>query len=244
MCYALYDRASDIDEAYWPLVRWAAERNIVRLNEYHAARRAWDKATMHLEFIAAGLHTPYTIILPPYVEHPLVPVPDLTPLGAQFSIKPAHGGGGSGVIKATAWSQVQAARTREPTDKYLLQEWITPARLAGKRAWFRPIYACGQIFVNWWDDQTHIYAPVTAEEETRLGLSRVREMVVTIADICRLEIFSTEIALTQDGRWLSVDYVNDPIDLRLQSQTPEGVPEVVVTGVAEALAAFVAQRVK
>lgn len=243
--HALYDRASDIDDAYLPLVHWAAEHSTLQINEYHTARRAWDKSTMHLEFMAAGLNTPYTVVLPPCIEQPDIACVDLTPLGAQFSIKPAHGGGGSGVVNhATAWSQVLAARAREPTDKYLLQEWITPAMLEGRRAWFRPIYACGQVFVNWWDDQTHIYTPVSSDEEKRLGLERVRQMVLTIADICKLQIFSTEIVLTQDGRWLSVDYVNDPIDLRLQSRAPEGVPDSVVGQVAESLAAYLARRLK
>lgn len=250
--HALYDRASDVDDAYLPLVKWAAEHRAVHVNEYHAARRAWDKSTMHLEFIAAGLDTPFTIILPPHAEQPTIPEADLAPLGAHFSIKPAHGGGGSGVVNhATAWSQVQAARVKYPTDKYLLQEWITPARLGGRRAWFRPIYACGEVFVNWWDDQTHIYTPITAEEEARLELGRVRQMVLAIAKICTLDIFSTEIALTEirkppwsDRRWLSVDYVNDPIDLRLQSKAPEGVPDAVVAGVAESAAAYVARRMQ
>ncbi len=243
--HALYDRASDIDDAYLPLVDWAAQRQLAHVNEYHTARRAWDKATMHLEFIQAGLDTPYTIILPPHTEQPDIPISDLAPLGSQFSIKPAHGGGGSGVVnRATAWSQVQTARAKEPADKYLLQEWITPASIDGRRAWFRPIYACGQIFINWWNDQTHIYKPVTLDEEKRLGLGRIREMVRVIARICRLEIFSTEIALSDDGRWLSVDYANDPIDLRLQSRAPEGVPDSVVADVAQALAVYVLRRVR
>ena len=61
---------------------------------------------------------------------------------------------------------------------------------------------------------------------------------------CRLEIFSTEIALAEDGRWLSVDYVNDPIDLRVHSKAPEGVPDNVVAGVANALAVYVVRRTR
>jgi ribosomal protein S18 acetylase RimI-like enzyme len=243
--HALYDRAGDADDAYLPLIKWATAQNVARINDYATARYAWDKATMHLEFITAGLHTPHTIILPPYAQQPNIPTPNLAPLGTQFSIKPAHGGGGTGVVNhATGWSQVQAARVKYPTDKYLLQEWITPALLEGKRAWFRPIYACGQVFVNWWNDQTHLYTPVTLQEETALSLGIIRTMVHTIARICKLEIFSTEIALSNDGRWLSVDYVNDPIDLRLQSKAPESVPDDVVAGVADSLANCVARRVQ
>ena len=36
---------------------------------------------MHLELIASGLNTPYSIILPPYDEQPELPDLDLSPLG-------------------------------------------------------------------------------------------------------------------------------------------------------------------
>ena len=53
---------------------------------------------MHLELISAGIHTPYTILLPPFIEQPVIPELDLMPLGHQFVIKPSHEGGGEGVI--------------------------------------------------------------------------------------------------------------------------------------------------
>jgi len=47
-----------------------------------------------------------------------------------------------------------------------------------------------------------------------------------------------------DGRLLSVDYVNDPIDLRLQSQTAEGVPDEIVAAVADCIAEWVDQQTR
>jgi hypothetical protein len=52
-------------------------------------------------------------------------------------------------------------------------------------------------------------------------------------------LFSTEITLTPDGRFVIVDYVNDPIDLRLQSKTFDGVPDDIVEDITERLAEFV-----
>jgi len=242
---AFFDRASDNDPAFLPLVEWATAHVPCRVNPFAAARRAWDKATMHLEFITAGLYTPYTIILPPYDEQPNLSSPDLTPLGERFSIKPAHGGGGVGVVnEAQAWAQVTTARQKFPADKYLLQERITPATIGGHRAWFRVIYSCCQIFPCWWDDQTHIYTPITPSEEKLYNLGRLREMAVIIARVCGLQLFSTEIAWTTDGRLLSVDYVNDPIDLRLKSRAAEGVPDEHVTAIADCLAGWVAEQIR
>lgn len=241
---AFFDRASDAEPAFLPLVEWVTANVRCLVNPFAAARRAWDKATMHLEFITAGLHTPYTIILPPYEECPGLASPDLTPLGGRFSIKPAHGGGGVGVVNAAqVWTQVAAARQRFPGDKYLLQEWITPATIDRRRAWFRVIYCCGQVFPCWWDDQTHVYAPVTPEDETCYNLGRLREMAAIIAAVCGLQLFSTEIAWATDGRLLSVDYVNDPLDLRLQSSTAEGVPDQIVAALAGCMAGWVSEHI-
>jgi GNAT superfamily N-acetyltransferase len=242
---AFFDRASDGDPAFLPLVEWAITHVPVLINPFAAARRAWDKATMHLEFFTAGLYTPYTIILPPYHERPDLFPSDLAPLGGWFSIKPAHGGGGVGVVnQAEAWAQVTAARQRFPADKYLLQEWITPALVGGRRAWFRVIHCCGQTFPCWWDSQTHVYTPVTPGEESLYNLSRLREMTAIIARVCGLQLFSTEIAWATDGRLLSVDYVNDPLDLRAQSQATEGVPDEIVTTIAGCLAEWVAEQTR
>jgi hypothetical protein len=52
-------------------------------------------------------------------------------------------------------------------------------------------------------------------------------------------LFSTEITLTPDGRFVIVDYVNDPIDLRLQSKAFDGVPNDIVRDITERLAEFV-----
>ncbi len=243
--HAFFDRASDADPAFLPLTEWAASHAPCRVNPFAAARRAWDKATMHLEFITAGLYTPYTIILPPFQDKPDISPSDLAPLGGRFSIKPAHGGGGVGVVnEAHGWAQVTAAREKFPADKYLLQEWITPATIGGHRAWFRVLYSCCEVFPCWWDDRTHVYAPVTPSEEKLYNLGRLREMADIIARVCGLQIFSTEIAWGVDGRLLSVDYVNDPLDLRLQSQAVEGVPDEIVASAAECIVTWVAEQIR
>jgi hypothetical protein len=48
-------------------------------------------------------------------------------------------------------------------------------------------------------------------------------------------LFSTEITITSDGRFVIVDYVNDPIDLRLQSKAFDGVPDDIVKDITERL---------
>lgn len=229
----LLDRASDSDPRFQPLVDWARTHSALCINPQEQARWTHDKATMHLEFISRGLDTPHTIIMPPFSEQSTLPSPDLDPLNGSFAIKPACGGGGEGVVlEASSWEQVLLARQEFPDEKYLLQAHVTPRLLEGQPAWFRILYCHGAVYPCWWDTRTHVYTPLRAEERFRLRLRLLSEIPRRIAQLCRLDLFSTEIALTADGRFVVVDYVNDPVDLRLQSEAADGVPDAIVQNIA------------
>ena len=230
---ALLDRASDTDDRFQPLVDWANQHGICCINPQKQSRWAWDKATMHLEFISRGLHTPYTIILPPFNEHPSIPAPELSLLGGRFAIKPAGGGGGLGVtLEAVSQAQVEAARREHSREKVLLQSHVTPRSLDSRPAWFRVLVCDGAVYPCWWDPRSHTYMRVTSEEKARFGLQPLREIAARITQICHLQLFSTEIALTDRNEFVVVDYVNDPIDLRLQSRAVDGVPDAIVENIA------------
>jgi hypothetical protein len=231
-----FDRASESESRFQPLVDWAVQHGSFCINPQKGTVWSGDKATMHLEFISRGLHTPYTIILAPYSHHVDIPSPNLGPLGGCFAIKPACEGGGNGVIlEANSWEQVLNARQQYPAEKYLLQAHVTARILEEHPAWFRVLYCDGAVYPCWWDQRTHIYVRVTAEEKARLGLLSLRQISARIAQICGLHLFSTEIAMTEDGAFLVVDYVNDPVDLRLQSKAVDGVPDVFVESIAARL---------
>ncbi len=237
------DRASEADVRFLPLVDWALASGVPSINAQEPAVRAMNKACMHLEFITAGIHTPHTIILSPWVEQPHLVNLDLEPLGTPFFIKPAHGGGGEGVVREAATiEQVARARREFPNDHYLLQARIKPAPLGARPGWFRVIYCGGAIFPCWWDPETHVYAPVTDQEVELYGLESLSSTAVTIAGVCGLDIFSTEIALTAARIPVAVDYVNHPIDLRLRSVTPDGVPDAIVVAIAGRIADMVSAR--
>jgi len=231
------DRASESDSHFQPLVDWARRLNVFRINPQELTVWSADKATMHLEFISRGLDTPYTILLSPCHEQPGLLTLDLSPLGGRFAIKPASLGGGEGVVlEANTLEQVLSVRWQYPHEKYLLQAHVTPQVLDGRPAWFRVLVCNGAVYPCWWDQYTHVYTRVTAEERFRFGLRSLYEVSRRIAQICRLDLFSTEIALAVDGRFLVVDYVNDPVDLRLQSKAADGVPDAVVENIAGRLA--------
>jgi hypothetical protein len=231
------DRASEADPAYLPLVDIAKSIGARRLNPRELADRAYDKAAMHHAFLDDGIPTPQTVILPAFHAQPNPPCIDLASFGRQFTVKPALGGGGEGVImQISTIDQVQAARTQFPEQQYLLQSHVTPKIVDGLPAWFRVIYCLGEIYSSFWDTTTHIYTRLTPEQETRFGLGSLREVTKRIACLCRLDLFSSEIAVMEDDRLVVVDYVNDPIDLRLQSRALDGVPDFIVEDIAAKIA--------
>ena len=234
---ALLDRASESDSAFLPLVDIAKSSGARRFNPRELADRAYNKAAMYYKFIEAGIDTPHTIILPSYVEQPDLPDVDLSPLGGLFAVKPALGGGGEGVVtEVTRLEEVRSERKNFPEQKYLLQSHVKPKMVHGYPAWFRVVYCLGDTRPSFWDTTTHVYTALTPDVETRFGLNSLRVVTNLIAAICQLDLFSSEIALTEDDRLLAVDYVNDPIDLRLQSLAVDGVPDFIIQSIAKNIA--------
>lgn len=230
----LLDRSQG-ENRFLPIDRWAKEYNKKRINPIEVSLWSEDKATMHLELITAGINTPHTILLSPFLEQPVLPEIDLTPLGTQFVIKPSNEGGGEGVILgASSLDQILRARMEFPEQKYLLQSTVVPRTIQGRPAWFRVFYAVGKTYPCWWHPFTHVYAPVTAAEENRYELSALHEITHRIASLCKLDWFTTEIALTLED-FVVVDYVNDQIDTRIQSKAVDGAPDDVIKNVAEEL---------
>jgi len=222
------------EPTFEPIQRWARERDVRRINPAEVSAWSEDKATMHLEFISAGLNTPYAVVIPSFLAQPVIPPIDLIPFGKNFVIKPSNGGGGEGVIiGASSMDEVLRARMEFPGQKYLIQSYITPQVIREKPAWFRIFYANGETYPCWWATDTHLYTNITAEEESCFGLDRLRDITKQIASICKLDWFSTEIALAD--KFVVVDYVNDEIDTRVQSRAMDGVPDEIINSIARQL---------
>ena len=217
-----------------PIPRWAQEFGARRINPLEVSAWSEDKATMHLELINSGIHTPFTILVAPFLEQPVIKPIDLTLLGGSFVIKPSNGGGGEGVIVGAATlDEILQARMEFPEQKYLIQAHVTPRMLGETPAWFRIFYAHGKTYPCWWDTQTHIYTNITTQDESQYRLHHLRDITLRIAAICKLDWFSTEIALADE--FIVVDYVNDEIDTRIQSQALDGVPDEIMNDIAKQL---------
>lgn len=236
----LLDRASDTSDAFDPLIDKIILSGTKTLNEASHALRAMDKATMHLEFLTRGIDVPYSIILSPSDDINKIKEKDLKIIGRPFIIKPSRGGGGYGVVVgAENIGDIMAARKNFPEDKYLLQEKVAPVLLGQHKAYLRVFYICGKIIPCWWDDKTHIFDILTKEDENKYDLGKIRNITSTIAEIARLDFFSTEICLTEKKRYVVVDYVNDPCDMRPKSIYVDGVPDEVICSIISEILALV-----
>ena len=240
---AFFDRASDAEISFLPIVEWANQQALHYINRSWLARRSWDKASMHAAITRNGLDAPYTLILPPHKSNPELPNLDLDPLGDCFAIKPAHGGAGQGVILGgRSWDDVRHARQQFPEDQYLLQAQVKPVMIKDRPAWFRIIYCTENLYPCWWDPTTHVYTQINQIEIDGYSFNPLVEIIHRIARLSQLDLFSSEIALTQEGRFLVVDYINDPIDLRPQSRVIQGVPDLMMKAIASDLAGYVASN--
>jgi hypothetical protein len=234
---AYLDRAGDALEHFAKMTEKLRGRGTWVLNRIREVVRSRDKATMHLDFITKGLYVPFSVILSPYEKDPELRVSELEKLGRPFIIKPANGGGGLGVVMGAEnlWDVIEA-RKEFRQDKYLLQRKIIPRTLGSQRAWFRSFYVCGKVISCWWNDLTHIYDIITPEDRAVYRLYKLKDITKSIAEVCALNFFSTEIALDDvNDRYTVVDYVNEPCDMRFKSLHPDGVPDIIAVEIIQAI---------
>lgn len=236
---AFLDRASDEDPEFIPLTKLLERKKCCLINPHKKVVKSLDKVSVHKKLIRKKFQLPQTFSIQPYDKQKelLITNEELKSLGNPFIIKPAtFSGGGEGVIRnATSLEQIQIERIKNHSDKYLVQEKIQPRILNERRAWFRVIYAFGQVIPTWWDDKTHIYYKVTDSEIKKYNLQQLSKISKKLARITRLDYFSTEIALTKDHKFILIDYVNDQCDMRLKSNHFDGIPDEVVTEFIEAM---------
>ncbi len=242
------DRASDVDEDFSELAKILTRRKVKIFNPYDNVHHAIDKASMHLEFITAGINVPYSIIIPPhkYNNDLKISIEDLAVLGRPFIIKPCNTtGGGIGVVTgAESLKEVLEERSTFESDKYILQKKIFPRYLDGKRAWFRCFWAFGKPICCWWDDQTHIYEMITENEFEAFKLKKLNEITRKIAKLTKLDFFSTEIAIDDDNKFIVIDYVNDQCDMRFKSKHSDGVPDQIIYQIINELKKVVIKTVR
>ncbi len=238
------DRASDEDKHFLQLNHLLKSKGTRFLNEHDRYVRASDKAEIHADLLTSGLRLPVTIVLPPHDRQPEVNPRLIEEFAKPFVIKPARGGGGQGVVTGgRRVEDVARARARHRDQRFLLQQSVEPMMLGGRRAWFRVYFVCGTVIPCWWDDRTHRYTPFTPGDAALVNPGELERITRIVAQISQLDFFSTEIALDAQGRYVVVDYVNTPCDMRAQSKHFNGVPDTIVHQIIAAITGHVKSQI-
>jgi len=203
------------------------------------ARAASNKAITHYDLIRAGINVPYTVIVRNWQPDTFcLSASEKKELGEEFIIKPASGFGQKGIIKNAkgSISEIASARNFNRGDNFLLQKKVEPLILGDDMAWFRIYYLFGEVIPCWWNTDTGKYRHVTLKEFDAYKLMPLVGIITEIADITRLEFFSSEIALikTDKGtrKFVAVDYVNDQPELCVRPQAINGPLEDVTEHIA------------
>lgn len=224
------------DDIFHRLINLAAERNTQVIDPPERARAAFDKARLHPRLVNAGLPVPWTLAVSR--ERPegwQLSAEERAALGVPFVIKPGMGYGCKGlVLDATSEKDLARSIAAWPDANYLLQRRIVPRDRGGTPVYFRVYFVFGSVWLSWWNCYNDQYRLVTSAEREELGLGRLEEIIRSIASLTGMTFFSSEIAQTESGEFIIIDYVNDQCHLLSQSAHPQlGVPDELVGAIAK-----------
>jgi hypothetical protein len=223
------------DDIFHRLINLAAEKGAQVIDPPDRARAAFDKARLHPRLVNAGLPVPWTLVVPrDPPEGWRLDDEQRAALGVPFVIKPAMGYGRKGlVLDASGEKDLARSISSWPDSNYLFQRRIVPRESNGAPVYFRVYFVFGSVWLSWWNCYNDQYRLVTAAEHQALGLGRLEEIIRRIASLTGMTFFSSEIAQTDNGDFVVIDYVNDQCHLLSQSAHPQlGVPDELVAAIA------------
>jgi hypothetical protein len=235
------------DDIFHRLVNLAFEAKTRIIDPPDIAWAAFDKARLHPHLQSAGFELPYTLIVPQKEAAEFtLSESQLASLGTPFVIKPGLGYGKRGVVMDAIGQADLARSAREwPDGHYLLQRRIVPRQLGDRPAYFRVFHAFGSVWFCWWNCFTDQYRTLTEAEMEMYSLQPLRTIICRLADLTKMKFFSTEIALTDSGEFMLIDYVNDQCHMLTQSANPAmGVPDEIVAAIARRLVDGVQQLIR
>jgi hypothetical protein len=234
----MHSEHHDPTEVYHRLVRAAHERGTAVIDPPDVALAAFDKGRVHPRLAAAGLPVPPTVVVRGSDRTGFhLSEAEKEMLGVPFIVKPSVGYGRRGVVTdARSEADIERSAAIWPGADYLLQRVIVPRQIHEEPAYFRVYYVFGSTFCVWWNCYTDRYRSMASGEEEAHGLGPLRTLVQRVAELTGMRFFSTEVALTEAGEFVLIDYVNDQCHMLCQSASPRiGVPDDLVAAIAQRL---------
>ena len=238
------NRTSEDDPVFSGLSDFLKRKGITFINHPAKARESGDKFKMHLRFNSHDMPVLKAVVIGPAEDRKTLAL-KIKYISKPFVLKPAVGSCGNGaIIDAHSLDDVVKTKDQYNDIKYIAQEKILPKNLKNKPAWFRVFHACGNITPCWWHPVTQVYDILPLKEVYALGLRGTLYLTKRISQICKLDFFSTDIAMGGDGKLVIADYVNDQPDMRKKSKFSDGVPDEIVDKVIQNIVSFVREKAK
>jgi hypothetical protein len=234
----LVDMASDAyqpDDPYFTLAKEVKHSGGYVIDDPDAGAVMGHKAKFHRMLVEHHVPVPATVIVERHELHDFRMTDELIEcLGIPFVVKPAWGSGRQGVIlEGRSKADLHRSAEESPhSDAFLLQRKVVPKSLDGRVGWFRMFHVFGEVIPCWWHPMTGQYQLVTPLEERRFKLGPLTKIMKDIARVSKINFFSSEIALAEDGRYFSIDYLNTECDMSASSFWPSGVPDELARHVA------------
>ena len=232
----LLDRAWESDPRFQELNQVASSEGTRILNPPDRASAMGNKAAIHAALAGAGVSVPQQIDFMPSEWNAILYESHAETWRRPLWLKPASRGGGDGVVPLPRLPEQFPLGPDWQDERFVLQEGVPPMRLAGRAAYFRVFTVLGRVFPLWWDPSTHRFAVLSAADEAEYELDCVARRAREVGQVCGMDLFSTEICVPAPGVASVIDPVNDPVDLRRQSRTPDGVPDAVLSLMVDSLA--------
>lgn len=240
----LLDRAWESDPRFHHILQLAAAGGTRVLNPPDRSASMGNKAASHAALSGAGVPVPKQVDFMPSEWNAVMLEAHAENWRRPLWLKPACRGGGDGVLPFPRLPERFPLPAEWLEERFVLQESAVPLRVLGRAAWFRVFTVLGHIFPFWWDPGSHRFQVLQPGEEAELELACVRRTARAVGEVARLELFSTEIAVTAPGVAVAVDPVNDPVDLRRSSRAVDGIPDPALAGIVAALACEIGEIIR
>jgi glutathione synthase/RimK-type ligase-like ATP-grasp enzyme len=233
------NRASEDDPVFSGLPDFLKRKGITFINHPDNAKRSADKFQMHSMFVSYGLPVPKTVFLKSREERQVLEA-KIQHVCVPCVLKSAFGScSDSTAVTIDSLDDALRLMGQDEDRSYVAQEQVSPVNLENKPAWFKVLYCFGEIIACRWHPVAKEYDALTLRQIYRLGLHEVWPITKKIRQACKLDFFSTDIAMKEKGKFLIVDYVNDRPDMRKKSKFKDALPDEIVDKVINSIVSFV-----
>jgi len=239
-----FDRSSDDSSTFGGLADFLKKKDINFINHPDNVKNSIDKSKIHSMFISYGLPVPKTVFLKPQEEKQVLEA-KIQHVSVPCMLKSAFGSCSEGTaLVINSLDDALRLMGQEEDKSYFAQEQVSPINLENKPAWFKVLYCFGEIILCRWHPVDKEYDALSLKQIYRLGLHEIWPITKKIKQACRLDFFSTDIAMKDKGKFLVVDYVNDRPDMRKKSKFKDALPDEIVDKVINSIVSFVKKPIK